>query len=225
MSGIVSLIRDVVTQELSGRRGALLGVVTTVFAHSDKDDDNNYEVNVKLKYEGLELRKVPVAIGHVGFAAPPRTGDLVIVQFINGALNQPVVSGRFYHADERAPLFNTDEILFEQRVPDGTLNHLRFKSDGTILIQRDVTKPEDNSKAKTTIRIDGSTGDLEITAGDSIVLALKNDSEIDITADGKPLKVKCDKMTVTGDVEIDGDLVVSNGAQKTTISGNNITGQ
>jgi phage baseplate assembly protein gpV len=224
MSGIVGLIRNVVAQEIGSRRSALLGVVTSVFAHTDKNDHNNYEVNVKLKYEDLELRKVPIATGYVGFAAPPRTGDLVIVQFIDGDLNQPIVSGRFYHADERAPIFKEDEILFEQRVPDGTLNHMRFKSDGTILIQRAVTKPEDNSAAKTSIRIDGSSGDLQITAGDSIVLSLKNDSQIEITANGKPLKVKCDKMTVTGNVEIDGDLVVSNGAQKTTISGNNITG-
>lgn len=224
MSGILDVVRRVVAQELNGRRGAMLGVVTSVFAHSEASDENNYEVNLRLKHDGLELRKVPVAVGHVGFAAPPRAGDLVLVQFVGGDLNQPVVAGRFYHADDRAPLFAEDEILFEQRVPDGTLNHLRFLADGTIVLQRDVTKPEDNSQAKTSVRIDGATGDLELKAGDSIVVSLKNDSTIEITADGKPIKVTCQKLTVSGDMEVDGDLVISNGSQKTTISGNSITG-
>ena len=59
-------------------------------------------------------------------------------------------------------------------MPDGTLNHLRFAADGSIVLQRDVTKPEDNSEAKTSIRIDGSSGDLEIKAGDDVLLEMKS---------------------------------------------------
>ena len=226
---MLEIVRRVVENEVSRQRTSALGVVTDVFAHTDKNDSNNYEINVKLKHEDLELRKVPMAVPHVGYAAPARVGDLVVVQFVDGDLNQAVVTGRFYHADERPPLHQEQEILFEHRVQDGTLNQLRFAADGSIFLQRDVTKPEDNSKAKTSIKIDGSSGDVEIKAGDKITIVLKNDSEIDITSDGKPVKVSCDtltldgKMKVTGDVEIDGDLVVGSGP-KTTISKNNITG-
>ena len=66
----------------------------------------------------------------------------------SAALNQPLVVGRFYHADDRPPLHHDGEVLFEHRVPDGTLNQLRFTDDGSIFIQRDVTKPEDNTEAK-----------------------------------------------------------------------------
>ena len=123
MSRIVEIIRRVVLEELARDRGSLLGVVTTAYAHEAADDENNYEANVRLKHEDLELRRVPIAVGHVGVAAPPRVGDLVLVQFLNGDPNQPLVTGRFYHADERPPLHREDEILFEQRVPDDPLMH------------------------------------------------------------------------------------------------------
>jgi len=227
---LLEVVRKVVEQELTAQRTSALAVVSAVFAHSDQNDYNNYEINVKLKHESLELRRVPMTITHDGFAALPQVGDVVLVEFINGDLNQPVVAGRFYHADGRPPLHKENDILFEQRVPDGTLNHLRFTPDGTIILQRDVQKPEDNSQAKTSIKIDGASGDIEIKAGDKIVVVLKNGSEIQLTADGNPINIKCDtltldgKMKVNGNVEIDGDLVVSNGANKTTVSGNTIMG-
>ena len=232
MTGMVEIIQRVVRQELTRRRVSLLGVVTAVFPHTAADDNNNYEVDLRLKNEDLELRKVPLAVDHVGVAAPARVGDLVLVHFVDGDLNQPLVTGRFYHADERPPLHREDEVLFEQRVPDGTLNHLRFTDDGTIYLQRDVTKPEDNSEAKTSVRIDGATGDVQIKAGDAIVVELKNDSELQITCDGKPLTIKCDsfkvtcdsKMTVDGNVDINGDLKVSSATASTTISGHQIQG-
>jgi hypothetical protein len=92
MSRIIEIIRRVVQQELARQRGGALGVVTTVFAHSEENDENNYEANVRLKHEDLELRRVPLSVGHVGIAAPPRAGDLVLLQFINGDVNQPVIS-------------------------------------------------------------------------------------------------------------------------------------
>ncbi len=215
--GVIEVIRRVVQQELARRRGSLLGVVTAVFAHTADDDDNNYEVDLRLKSEDLELRKVPLAVGHVGVAAPARVGDLVLVQFVDGDLNQPLVVGRFYHADERPPLHDEGEVLFEQRVPDGTLNHLRFTADGTIYLQRDVTKPEDNSAAKTTVRIDGSSGDIQIKAADS---------QVQITC--KSLQVTCDdKMTLKvskDNVEVNGDFKVSGPGGSTTISGHEIKG-
>jgi len=224
VSRIVEIIRRVVLEELARNRGSLLGVVTTVYPHGAEDDENNYEANVRLKHEDLELRRVPIAIGHVGVAAPPRTGDLVLVQFLNGDSNQPLVTGRFYHADERPPLHKEDEILFEHRVADDTLNHLRFSSDGSIFLQRDVTKPEDNSEAKASIKVDGASGDIEIKAAETIVILMKNDGEIQLTADDKPINISASKMTVTGDVDINGDLKVANNSGSTTISGHEITG-
>jgi hypothetical protein len=247
MSGLIDIIRRVVQQELVRNRGCRLGVVTAVFPHQSDDDQNNYEVDVRLKHEDLELRKVPLAVGHVGVVAPARVGDLVLVQFVDGDINQALVTGRFYHDDERPPLHKEDEILFEQRVPDGTLNHLRFTDDGTIYIQRDVAKPEDNSEAKAGITLD-KDGNITIQAGEKVTVTISNDdnitikagdetyitvtkdSSIQIKAGGQAVSVDCDaltvngKMTVNGETTINADLIVS-GAGKTTISGNTITGE
>ena len=228
---LLSLIQQVVQQELARRRTSLLGVVTAIFPHESADDDNNYEANVQLKHEDLELRRVPMAVGQMGLAVPPKVGDLVLVQFVDGDLNQPLITGRFYHADERPPLHKADEFLFEQRLPDDTLNHLRFTDDGSIFIQRDVGAPEDNSEAKTSIKIDGASGDIKIKAGESIIITITNDSSIDITADGNPISVTCSDMTidcdqlnVNGPAQVNGDLVVSDGGTSTTISGSTIQG-
>jgi hypothetical protein len=231
VSRIVEIIRRVVLEELARNRGSLLGVVTTVYPHEAEDDENNYEANVRLKHEDLELRRVPIAVGHVGVAAPPRTGDLVLVQFLNGDSNQPLVTGRFYHADDRPPLHKEGEILFEQRVPDGTLNHLRFAADGTIFLQREVTKPEDNSEATTSIKVEAK-GNVEVKVGEKITVRLTLDDNVQVVADGLPITVDCDDMTVTaankmtveGDLDVNGDLKVSNGSTSTTISGNEVTG-
>jgi uncharacterized protein involved in type VI secretion and phage assembly len=147
-------------------------------------------------------------------------GDLVLVHFINGDLNQPVVSGRLYHADERPPLHKADDILFEQRLSDGTLNHLRFAADGTIVIQRAVSKPEDNSEAKAGIKIDPD-GNIEIKAGGKIVITLTNDDHVAIKADGQPIRIDCDTLSVKGNVDIDGTLHVS---QDTTVDTSVIVG-
>src|SRR6185369_5545827 len=123
-----------------------------------------------LKHEDLELPRVPIAVPHVGFAAPPRVGDLVLVQLVGGDLNQPVITGRFYHADDKPPIHTEDEILFEHRVTDDTLNHLRFAKDGSIFLQRRVNKPEDDSEALSGIAIDGATGDIEVRSAEKKAL-------------------------------------------------------
>lgn len=236
-AGIIDIVRRVVGEEMALARGNLLGVVSAVFPNEDAKSNNNYEINVRLKHEDLELQKVPVAVAHVGFAAPPHLGELVLVQFINGDLNQPVITGRFYTDEALAPLFKEDEILFEQRVGGGdSLNHFRFTPDGSIILQRDVKKPEDNSEALTSVRIDGSTGDLTIKMGETITITVKNDTTIAIETKDKPVSVKCKtmdikcdtltvdgKMKVTKDVAVEGELAVGTGP-KTTIKGNEITG-
>lgn len=215
MSRIMKTIQGVVRQEMGRSRGSMLGVVTTVYPHLTEDDENNYEANVRLKHEDLELRRVPIAVSHVGVAAPPRAGDLVLVQFVGGDPNQPLVTGRFYHAGERPPLHKEGEILFEQRVSDGTLNHLRFADDGSIFLQRDVTKPEDNTEAKTGIMVE-KEGNVEIRVGEKI--------KIRLTVDDETVAIECTKMKIKGDVDINGVLKVEKDGQSTTISGHEITG-
>jgi phage baseplate assembly protein gpV len=175
---------------------------------------------------------VPIAVSHVGVAAPPRVGDLVLVQFLDDDIQQPFVTGRFYHDQERAPLFKQDDVLFEHRLPDGTINHLRFASDGTIFLQRDVKKREDNSDFLAGIRIDPQ-GLIELKTSNDIVVTMdQQNKKITVLCKGNPIEVTCDKLTVDADVEIkksltvdgDGTIKGTGKISSVTISGTDISG-
>jgi phage baseplate assembly protein gpV len=227
MTAMLDIIRQVVREELAARRGPMLGTVTSVPTHEDKDDTANYEADVRLKHDGLELKQVPMAVSHLGAAVPPRLGDLVMVQFLDHDLQQPFVTGRFYHEADRPPLYKEDDVLFEHRVPGGKLNQLRFAADGSIFLQSDVTKPEDNSEFKAGLKIDPD-GVIELQMGDKVLITLK-DGEIDIKSDGSPIKIQCDEMTVDGKLTVTGEAKLKDKLKVGTgtgvlISGTEITG-
>ena len=232
MSEWLDLIRRTVREELALHRGPQLAVVTALVAHESSDDSANYEVDLRLKHDGLALPKVPIAVGHVGIAAPPRVGDLVLVSFVDHDLQQPLVTGRFYHDQERAPLFKPDDVLFEHRLPDGTLNHLRMAADGSLYLQREVRKPEDNSDFLAGLRIDPQ-GLIELKAGDDLVLTIDLDGgKVTLLARDKPVEMTCSQLKVDGDVQItktltvdgDGTIKGTGRISSVTISGTEITG-
>jgi uncharacterized protein involved in type VI secretion and phage assembly len=213
VTSVVELIRKVVRAELAGRLGSRLGVVTATFPHEADDDDRNYEVDVRLKHERLDLPRVPVSVAHVGLAAPPRVDDLVLVDFLNGDPNQPLVTGRLYHADERPPMHADGEVLLEHRVPDGTRNLLRFAADGSILLQREVTKPAaaaDDSAARASIHL---------LADGAVEIAVDEGASV-LEMQGDEVTVSCRNMTIEGDLRVESH----NNGTSTTISGNEITG-
>ena len=71
MSTIVSTIQEIIRQELRRVRVADLGIVEEVYPHTGSGDDDNYGCDVRLKNSGLLLKRVPLAIGHIGTAAIP----------------------------------------------------------------------------------------------------------------------------------------------------------
>ncbi|WP_157270353.1 phage baseplate assembly protein V [Azohydromonas aeria] len=232
MNELLDLVRRAVREELALRRGPQLAVVTALAAHESADDTHNHEVDLRLKHDGLELLKVPVAVPHVGVAAPPRVGDLVLVAFVDDDLQQPVVTGRFYHDQERAPLFKDGEVLFEHRLSDGKVNQLRMAADGSLLLQRDVTKPEDNSECLAGIRIDPQ-GLIELKSGDDLVLTIDpQGGKVSLLVKDKPLDITCSKLTVDGDVQVkktltvdgDGTIKGTGKISSVTISGTDISG-
>jgi hypothetical protein len=218
---LLDLVRRVVREELSGLRTTALAVVTATHPHTADDDDNNYEVSVRVKHSDLELRRVPLATDGIGLAAAPAVGDLVLVQYVDADVNLPVVLGRFYSDGARPPRHDDGEIVLEQRLGDGTRNQLTFHADGSISLRRDVT--DDDSDAAAALTLSGS-GDLTLAAGSAIRVRLLNDDSMELVADGKQVTVTCDAVQVSGDVRIEGELTVGSSSNGTTISGNTITG-
>jgi uncharacterized protein involved in type VI secretion and phage assembly len=216
MSSLVQAIRMMVRRELAAVRQPALGTITAVNPHASDDDEHNDEVDVALQYEDLTLPRVPVAVRQPGTVAPLKVGDLVLVEFLNGDLQQPLVAGTFHHDDERPPVHDKGELVIEHRSPDGSINQLRFGADGAIALRRDVV--DDDA---------------------SVTLTLTQDGKLKISIPDGEMQITCTRLTITGDtvfkdgaVSVEkgdvtvkqGMLTASNGQAKTTIDGNRVTG-
>lgn len=96
-------VRRIVRDELRALRTAELAVVQEIHPHADAGDDDNFACTVRLRDTDLVLTRVPVATGRAGFAAIPDLGDLVLVQFVGGDVNAPVIVGSLYNDEDRPP--------------------------------------------------------------------------------------------------------------------------
>jgi phage baseplate assembly protein gpV len=112
MSTIVGIIQQIVQEELRRVRVAELAVVTATYPHSSNGNKDNYACDVQLKGTGLGLKKVPVATQRVGTVAIPNPGDLVLLAFDKGDVNQPIIIGRLYNDQDRPPLSKENEVIF-----------------------------------------------------------------------------------------------------------------
>lgn len=177
-------IRRIVQQELGQVRTAELAVVTEQHAHESESDSANYACSVELRNSGLALKQVPVATGQIGAVSIPAVGELVLVQFIGGDLNAPVITGRLYNAEDRPPVNtagqvvlhlplgagDSDAVHVELVSGDARTLALTLGSGLSIRLQDDdpaVTVEVDGGRAKLTIGKDGavsleSQGDVSV---------------------------------------------------------------
>lgn len=162
MSTIVETIQAIIHQELRSVRVADQGVVEEVYPHRGSSDKDNYGCDVRLKNSGLLLKRVPIATGHIGTAAIPNVGDLVLVTYDKGDVNQPIVIGRLYNDKDRPPLNDTDEVIF--RLPLAEADDKTIKA--AIRNHQDKNPPRELSvemPPKITLHIDD--GVVHATAG------------------------------------------------------------
>lgn len=198
MSTIVSTLQEIVRQELRGVRIADLGLVEEVYPHKDGSDADNYACDVRLKNSGLLLKRVPVATSHIGTVAIPNKGDLVLLTFEKGDVNQPIIIGRLYNDDDRPPLNKPDEVIFrlplEKADNDSILasikNHAAQSPPREVLLQM---------PPKLTVQI--TDGTLTATAGKT-EMKLNNPNEgggkVTVFAGGTKIEMNQD-----GDVNIE----------------------
>ncbi len=162
MSTIVNTLQEIVRHELRGLRVAELGVVEAVLPHAADGDHDNYACDVRLKNSGLLLKRVPVLAGHIGTAAIPNVGDLVLLAFDKGDINQPILVGRLYNDRDRPPLNNPDEVIF--RLPLAEADSKTIK--GAIRNHQDQSPPREiifEMPPKITVRV--TDGTVRATAG------------------------------------------------------------
>ena len=165
----VEVIKKIAEDETKKLHLLELGVVTSIFPHAGSSDKDNYECNVRLKNRDLELRKIPIATSHIGLVSVPNVGDLVVLGFVGGNINAPLVLGRLYNDEDRPPVNDAGEIVYKS--PDSKKNgvrrlNLELPNDITITITDDEFRAEIGSSV-VTIKTGGAVT-IESNAGVTI---------------------------------------------------------
>ena len=205
-TSIVGTIQEIVRDELRRVHQASLAVVEEVFPHATAGDDDNFACDLRLKNSGLLLRRVPIATGHIGSAMIPHVGDLVIVVFEGGDVNQPIVIGRLYDDVDRPPPNAVGEGIF--RMPLAEADDKTIK--GAVRNISSNTPPREiivEMPPKIVVRI--TDGTVRATAG-------KTEMKLD-QPDGSGGKVTVVAGRTTITMNQDGDVSVS-AAQNITIA-------
>ena len=91
-SALYDSVARIARHEVNTR--ATAGVGRVVDIHPADGALPDHAVTVKMRDSGLVLPRVPVAVGVMGFAAIPAVDDLVVVLYLEGDYNAPVVVGR-----------------------------------------------------------------------------------------------------------------------------------
>ncbi|MCB0084269.1 MAG: hypothetical protein KDE47_25190 [Caldilineaceae bacterium] len=195
---IVNTLQEIIRHEMRNLRIAELGLVEAVYPHSASGDGDNYGCDVRLKNSGLLLKRVPVATSHIGTAAIPNIGDLVLLAFDKGDVNQPIIIGRLYNDEDRPPLNKPDEVIFQ--LPLAQPDDKTIKA--AIRNHQDQAEPREmiiEMPPQITVRI--SDGAVRATAGKTeMILEQPNSSGGTVTVVTGRTKITMDQ---DGDVSVE----------------------
>ncbi len=195
-ASLYETVQKIVRQELRCIHTAELAVVQEQHPHADDGDKDNYACTVQLRDSGMVLKKVPVSTSRIGSVSIPAIGDLVLIQFMNGDINAPVIIGSLYNNEDRPPVNNNGQAIMHLPLgaEDNDALHLELHSGekreiilklgkGLTLNLRDddpvIELNVDDGKASLTIGRDGaisleSQGDIQIN-GNAINIEAQGD--------------------------------------------------
>lgn len=104
-------IQRIMQDELRRLRTAELAVVQELHPHAGDSDKDNYACTVQLRNSQIVLKRVPVATQRIGAVSIPAVGELVLVQFVGGDINAPVITGRLYNDEDRPPVNDDGQAI------------------------------------------------------------------------------------------------------------------
>lgn len=203
MTELIDTLRAIVRDELARRIAPELGVVSSVQARESDSSDANHQVNVRLVATGIELQNVPVLVGRLGWSILPQVDDTVLVVFVNGELNAPLVVGSLYDAKVQPPVAKAGELVYEPSDAggDASLRRLHMALGSDVMLTLD----DENLKVKlgsTELTI-AKDGDVSISSGAKLTIKTQGDASFDA---GGNLEIKA-----KGNVTIKGVAVTLEG--------------
>ena len=211
IADLVPELRRLIREEVQTLRAAELGVVQSQHPHESDGDADNYAVTVRLRDTGIVLSTVPVATNRLGAVSIPPAGALVLVQFVGGDINAPVVTGTFYTDEDRPPVNADGQVIWNlpaDAAPDDALRLevssadtkavvLKLASAVTIEIKDDDPAVNIDVGGNAQITID-SDGKVTITSSQS--LEVKAGSDLKLEAQGNMDLKASGTMTIKGSV-------------------------
>ena len=126
-------VQRIVQEELGRVRTAELAIVQEQHPHADDSDKDNYACTVRLRDSGIVLEQVPVATSRIGCVSIPAVNELVLVQFVGGDINAPIITGRLYNDEDRPPVNDDGQAITHLPLgaEDGDAVHVELHSGDT----------------------------------------------------------------------------------------------
>jgi uncharacterized protein involved in type VI secretion and phage assembly len=194
-------IQRIVEAELRRVRTAELAVVQELHPHAGESDKDNYACTVQLRNSQIVLKRVPVATQQIGAVSIPNVGDLVLVQFVGGDVNAPVITGRLYNDEDRPPPNDEGQAIVHLPLGagDGDAVHLELSSGDsrTLTLQLgDGLKVElkDDDPA---VKIDVGGGKATVQIDRDGTIKLENQGKVQIS--GNEIKIEAQaQLTLKG---------------------------
>ena len=218
MTELMATLRAIVRQELAKVRPPELGIVTQVHAHDGDDSPNNHQVNVRLRSSGVELQRVAVATSRLGFSALPNENDLVLINFVGGDLNLPVVVGCVYDDTAHPPKGDLHEVVYQppdEENSDARRLHIELPSGCTLTVQDEVVTV---TMGDTSVVVN-KDGDVTVNAKGKVSIQSQSDVEVQASGD---LKMSADgnvELKASGDLKMEATGNASLKGAATTVEG------
>jgi len=188
---LFSTIRRIVQEELGRIRTCELAIVEEIHPHADESDKDNYACTVALRDSGIVLKQVPLATGRIGTVSIPSVGEMVLVQFMHGDINAPVITARLYNDEDRPPQNDENQLIM----------HLPLAADDADAVHLELHSGEERQ--------------LLFKLGDGLELSIKDDDPVvELKVDGgkAALTIARDgavKVESQADIQIVGDANIS----------------
>jgi len=210
VSGLVATLRAIIRDELSRVRQPELGSVTLVHTHDSEDSPANHQVDVRLRASGVELTRVPVAVGRIGFSALPNVGDLVLVNFVGGDLNAPIVVGCVYDDQAHPPVAAPHEVVYQPPDEEDSAVkrfHVELPGGSTLTLQDEALTV---TLGETSVVIN-KDGDVTIQAKGKVSVQAQGDMELAAQGDLK--------LTAQGAASLKGSSATLEGQSEAKVKG------
>lgn len=189
-------VQKIVQEELGRVRTAELALVQEQHPHAEDSDKDNYACTVRLRDSGIVLEQVPVATSRIGSVSIPAVNELVLVQFVGGDINAPIITGRLYNDEDRPPVNDDGQAITHLPLgaEDGDAVHIELHSgDARELVFKlgsgiEVNVRDDDPVVE--LKVDGGKLTLQVDRDGAVALESQGTvelkgSEVSIEAQGQ----------------------------------------